>query len=155
MKFSGYAFGLLLRINKITALIQLFGSDLTAQSTHKGHIIALPNRGYRVNSFSYFSIKTEVPLMSTPTCFHGEIRKISILLVEKLIELGFNRNESEETEEIKTFPYLLQGQQALPNCKPIPAGRPGDARYTTPSPHPTTPFRLKKQNKTETLYLEC
>ena len=33
-----------------------------------------------------------------------------------------NRNESEETEEIKTFPlypYLLQGYQALPNCKPI------------------------------------
>ena len=31
-----------------------------------------------------------------------------------------NRNETEETEEIKTFPlypYLLQGQQALPNCK--------------------------------------
>ena len=36
-----------------------------------------------------------------------------------------NRNESEETEEIKTFPlypYLLQGQQALPNCKPISVG---------------------------------
>ena len=47
-----------------------------------------------------------------------------------------NRNESEETEEIKTFPlypYLLQGQQALPNCKPISAGRPGDVRYTAPS----------------------
>ena len=30
-------------------------------------------------------------------------------------------NESEETEETKTFPlypYLLQGQQALPDCKP-------------------------------------
>ena len=30
-------------------------------------------------------------------------------------------NESEGTEEIKTFPlypYLLKGQQALPNCKP-------------------------------------
>ena len=39
-------------------------------------------------------------------------------------------NESEETEEIKTFPlypYLLQGQQALPNCKPISVGHPGDA----------------------------
>ena len=38
-----------------------------------------------------------------------------------------NRNESEETEEIKTFPlypYLLQGQQALPNCKPITVGHP-------------------------------
>ena len=33
-----------------------------------------------------------------------------------------NMNESEETEELETFPrqpYLLQGQQALPNCKPI------------------------------------
>ena len=40
-------------------------------------------------------------------------------------------NESEETEEIKTFtlyPYLLQGQQALPSCKPILIGRPGDVR---------------------------
>ena len=53
-----------------------------------------------------------------------------------------NRNESEETEKIKIFPiypYLLQGQQALPNCKPISVGRPGDVRYTTPSHHPTTP----------------
>ena len=36
-------------------------------------------------------------------------------------------NESEETEEIKTFllyPYLLQGQQALPNCKPYQLGAP-------------------------------
>ena len=35
-------------------------------------------------------------------------------------------NESAGTEEIKTFPlypYLLQGQQALPNCKPISVGR--------------------------------
>ena len=42
-----------------------------------------------------------------------------------------NRNESEETEEIETlplYPYLLQGQQALPNCKPISVGRPGDVR---------------------------
>ena len=52
-----------------------------------------------------------------------------------------NRNESEETEEIKTsppYPYLLQRKQALPNCKPIPAGRPGDIRYMTPLHHPTT-----------------
>ena len=51
-------------------------------------------------------------------------------------------NESEETEEIKTFPlypYLLQGWQALPTCKPISVGRPGDARYMTPLPHPITP----------------
>ena len=55
-----------------------------------------------------------------------------------------NRNESEETEEIKTFPlypYLLQGLQALHNCKPISVGRPGDVRYTTPLPQPTTPAR--------------
>ena len=35
-------------------------------------------------------------------------------------------NESEEAEEIKTFtlnPYLLQGQQALSNCKPVSVGR--------------------------------
>ena len=58
-----------------------------------------------------------------------------------------NRNESEETEEIKTFPqypYLLQGQQTLPNCKPISAGCPSEVRYTTPSHHPTTPaFNVK------------
>ena len=55
-----------------------------------------------------------------------------------------NRNESEETEEIKTFPlypYPLQGQ-ALPNCKPISVGRPGDLRYTAASHHPTTPHML-------------
>ena len=49
-------------------------------------------------------------------------------------------NESEETEEIKTFyAYLLQEQQALPICKAISVGRPGDVSYTTPLPHPTTP----------------
>ena len=34
-------------------------------------------------------------------------------------------NDSEETDEIKTFllyPYLLQGKQTLPNCKPISVG---------------------------------
>ena len=44
-------------------------------------------------------------------------------------------NENEDTKEVKTFPlypYLLQGQQALPNCKPISVGRPGDARHMTP-----------------------
>ena len=49
------------------------------------------------------------------------------------------RNESEETEEIKTFP-LLRGKQALPNCQPISVGRPGDVRYSTPSHHPITPL---------------
>ena len=54
-------------------------------------------------------------------------------------------NESEETQEIKTFllySYLLQGQQALPNCKPISVGCPGDVRYTAPLPHPTIPSTL-------------
>ena len=35
-------------------------------------------------------------------------------------------NEIEETEEVKTFTlhlYLLQGQQALPNCKKISVTR--------------------------------
>ena len=53
-------------------------------------------------------------------------------------------NEIEETEEIKTFPlypYLLQRQQAMTNCKPILVGRPSDARYMTPLPHPTTPSK--------------
>ena len=36
------------------------------------------------------------------------------------------------------YPYLLKGQQTLPNCKPITIERPGDARYTIPLPHPTT-----------------
>ena len=51
-----------------------------------------------------------------------------------------DRNESKETEEIKTFPlypYLLQGQQALPNCKSILVGQRFDVRYTTPSHNPT------------------
>ena len=51
-------------------------------------------------------------------------------------------NESEEIKEIENFPlypYLLQVQQALPNCKPISDGRPDDVRYTTHLPHPTTP----------------
>ena len=57
-----------------------------------------------------------------------------------------NRNESEENEEIKTltlYPYLLQGQQALPNCKLLSVARPGDIRYMTPSHHPTTPLERK------------
>ena len=51
-------------------------------------------------------------------------------------------NDTEETEEIKTFllyPYLLQGEQALPNCNSISIGSCGDVKYTTPLPHPTTP----------------
>ena len=54
-------------------------------------------------------------------------------------------NESEETEEIikkkfPLYPYLLQGYHALPNCKPISVAHPGDVRYRSPLPHPTTPL---------------
>ena len=51
-------------------------------------------------------------------------------------------NESEETEEIITsshYPYLLQAQQGLPNCKPISVGRPSDVRHSIPLLHPTIP----------------
>ena len=64
--------------------------------------------------------------------------------IEEIIEEMKERDREEEskgTEEIKAFPlypYLLQGQQALPNCKPISVGRPGDKSYRTPSPHPTS-----------------
>ena len=72
-------------------------------------------------------------------------REIEIVEEMKERDRGERKiNESEGKEEIKTFPlyhYLLQGQQALPNCKPILVGRPGDVRYTTPLPHPTTLFR--------------
>ena len=56
------------------------------------------------------------------------------------------QNETEEIKEIKNkiktsphYPYLLQGQQALPNWKPVSVERPGDVRFLTPLPHPTTP----------------
>ena len=49
-----------------------------------------------------------------------------------------NRNESEETEEIKIFPLYLTCYKD--SCKPISVGRPGDARYTTPLHHSTTPL---------------
>ena len=67
-------------------------------------------------------------------------------------------NESEETEEIKTFPlnpYLLQGQQALPNCKPISVGRPGDVRYTTSLPHPNIPSRFFYFHDTYMYIVSC
>ena len=52
-------------------------------------------------------------------------------------------NESEETEGIKTFhlyPYLLQGQQALPNTKHLSVWMP--RWHKTPLPHPTTPIQV-------------
>ena len=48
-------------------------------------------------------------------------------------------NESEEIKTIPSYPYLLQGQQALPSCQQISDGRPSDAKYTTPLPYPTIP----------------
>ena len=56
-----------------------------------------------------------------------------------------NRNESVETEEIKTFPPLpLPATKihvaGLPNCKPISDGHPVDARYVTPLPYLTNPL---------------
>ena len=48
--------------------------------------------------------------------------------------------ENGGTKDITKFPlypYLLQGQQVMPSCKPISVGRPGDKSYRTPSPHPT------------------
>ena len=49
--------------------------------------------------------------------------------------------ENEGPDEMTTlsvYPYLLHGPQALPNCKQISVGRPGDKSHRTPSPHPTT-----------------
>ena len=50
-----------------------------------------------------------------------------------------NKNESEETEETKNipllYPYLLQRQQALPNCKPISVGCTIHNNFATPD-HP-------------------
>ena len=55
--------------------------------------------------------------------------------IEEIVEemKGRDREEKcEGTEEITNniphYPYLLQGQQALPNCKPISVGGPGDVR---------------------------
>ena len=49
--------------------------------------------------------------------------------------------ESEGTEEITfpLYPFLLLGQQALPNCKPISVERPSDKSYRTPLPQQTIP----------------
>ena len=66
-----------------------------------------------------------------------------------------SRNKREETEEIKNIPlysYLLQGQQALPNCMSISVGRPGDVRYTTLLPHLTTPVESCSNQLSQELF---
>ena len=52
------------------------------------------------------------------------------------------RGTGMKVKKQKKYPHhpLLQEQQTLPICKPISFGRPGDVRYTTPSPHPATPL---------------
>ena len=56
-------------------------------------------------------------------------------------EMWQSKNENEwqwrnrRNKNSSLYPYLLQGQQALPNLRPILVKRPGDARYTTPLPH--------------------
>ena len=54
--------------------------------------------------------------------------------------IGKKEMKESETEEVTTpslYPYLLQGEQALPNCKPISVGRSGDVeiRDTFASPN--------------------
>ena len=76
---------------------------------------------------------------------------------EEIVEAMKDRDREErrkwkwkKTEEITTsllYLYLLQGQQALPNCKPISVGCPSDKSYRTPftstnnppCPHPPPP----------------
>ena len=87
-------------------------------STHMGHFMSSPREREKRDRRDSRGVERE-----------GQGRKREI-------------NKSEETEKITTFPlylYLLQGEQALPNCKPISVGRPSIVRYTTPLPHPTTP----------------
>ena len=53
-----------------------------------------------------------------------------------------NRNESEETEEIKHSPSTLtcyKDSMPCPTGSQYPLGCPGEVRYLTSSPHPTTP----------------
>ena len=57
-----------------------------------------------------------------------------------------NRNESEETEEIKIFPPLPLPATRIAGLAQMEANiswSPGDVRYLTPSPHPTTPNRTR------------
>ena len=51
-------------------------------------------------------------------------------------------NESEEIKNISPLPLPAARTAGLPNFKQISAGRSGDARNTTPWPHPTTPIHV-------------
>ena len=69
------------------------------------------------------------PLWIILCCLPEKERKETEEIVEEVKERNTEEREEyrrkteiKETEEITTFPlyaYLLQGQQALPNCKPI------------------------------------
>ena len=62
-----------------------------------------------------------------------------------------DREESEGKEEITKFPLypcLPQGQQALPNWKPVSVWRPGDKGYRTASPnHPCLVKEFSRHSK--------
>ena len=96
--------------------------------------------------------KTLQPFQSLWLCWGLTTRQPLWVILCRLPEKGREETEEiveemkerdmEETEEIKKFllyPYLLRGQQALPNCKPVSVGRPGDVRYTTSPHHPPPP----------------
>ena len=73
--------------------------------------------------------------------------------IEEIVEEMKKRDREEkekgttvkkQNKNIPPLPYLLLGQQALPNCKTISVGCPSDVRYTTPSHHPTIPSKTVK-----------
>ena len=68
-------------------------------------------------------------------------------------------NESEETEEINSSPFTLS-TTCCKDSRPCPTvsqqvGRPGDVRYTTPLPHPATPFLLETMNLYQVSSFKC
>ena len=93
------------------------------------------------------------------SCLPEKGRKEIEEIVEEMKERNRGKrkmNKSEETIEkpFLLFPKLLQGKQALSNCKPISVGLPGDVSYTTPlhSPHPPLNSGLKYCIFTRKLY---
>ena len=88
--------------------------------------------------------------VSSPREREKELEEIVEKMKERDREERGKMKENEGTEETITFPlypYLLQGQQPLPCCKPISVGRPGYKSYRPPLPHPTTPrFRSDNAN---------